>query len=64
VLTPEIKVHFPWRGVISLGSGRDGKRIRRKVSGTTKAVVADRRLETQAPLTTARQPTPHRNGGQ
>ena len=31
-----------WRGVISLGFGADGKRIRRKVSGKTKAVVQDR----------------------
>jgi hypothetical protein len=31
-----------WRGVISLGFGPDGKRIRRKVSGTSKAVVQDR----------------------
>jgi len=31
-----------WRGVISLGFGPDGKRIRRKVSGKTKTVVQDR----------------------
>ena len=31
-----------WRGVVSLGSGPDGKRIRRKVSGKTRAVVQDR----------------------
>ena len=31
-----------WRGVVSLGFGPDGKRIRRKVSGKTKAVVQDR----------------------
>ena len=31
-----------WRGVISLGFGADGKRIRRKVSGKTKAIVQDR----------------------
>jgi len=31
-----------WRGVISLGFGPDGRRIRRKVSGKTKAVVQDR----------------------
>jgi hypothetical protein len=36
--------HCPgrWRGVVSLGSGPDDKRIRRKVSGKTKAFVADR----------------------
>lgn len=31
-----------WRGVISLGFAADGRRIRRKVSGKTKAVVQDR----------------------
>ena len=31
-----------WRGVVSLGFGPDGRRIRRKVSGKTKAVVQDR----------------------
>ena len=31
-----------WRGVISLGYDADGKRIRRKVSGKTKAIVQDR----------------------
>jgi integrase len=31
-----------WRGVISLGYGPEGKRIRRKVGGKTKAVVQDR----------------------
>jgi integrase len=31
-----------WRGVISLGFSADGKRIRRKVSGKTKAAVQDR----------------------
>ena len=31
-----------WRGAISLGFGADGKRIRRKVSGKTKAIVQDR----------------------
>lgn len=30
-----------WRGVVSLGFGPDGKRIRRKVSGKTKAIVRD-----------------------
>jgi hypothetical protein len=41
--------HCPgrWRGVISLGSGPDGKRIRRKVSGSTKAIVADRLAQLQ-----------------
>jgi integrase len=31
-----------WRGVVSLGNGPDGKRIRRKVSGKTRAVIVDR----------------------
>jgi integrase len=31
-----------WRGVVSLGFAPDGKRIRRKVSGKTRAVVQDR----------------------
>ena len=31
-----------WRGVISLGYDADGRRIRRKVSGKTKAIVQDR----------------------
>ncbi len=31
-----------WRGVVSLGFGPDRKRVRRKVSGKTKAVVQDR----------------------
>jgi hypothetical protein len=31
-----------WRGVVSLGFGPAGKRIRRKVSGNSRAVVQDR----------------------
>ncbi len=31
-----------WRGVVSLGARPDGKRIRRKVSGKSRAVVLDR----------------------
>ena len=31
-----------WRGVVSLGFGPDGRRVRRKVSGKTKAAVQDR----------------------
>jgi len=31
-----------WRGVVSLGYGPDGKRIRRKVSGKTRAMVQER----------------------
>jgi integrase len=41
---PDRHRHCPgrWRGVISLGYSPDGKRIRRKVSGKTRAVVQDR----------------------
>src|SRR5215469_16874994 len=39
-----------WRGVISLGFGPDGRRIRRKVSGTTRAIVADRLARLHAEL--------------
>ena len=39
-----------WRGAISLGFGPDGKRIRRKVSGTTRAIVADRLARLHAEL--------------
>jgi integrase len=44
--------HCPgrWRGVISLGSGPDGKRIRRKVSGQTRAVVIDRLAQLHSEL--------------
>ena len=31
-----------WRGVVSLGFDADGKRVRRKVSGKTKAEVKDK----------------------
>ena len=31
-----------WRGVVSLGFGADGKRVRKKVSGQTKAEVRDK----------------------
>jgi hypothetical protein len=31
-----------WRGVISLGYGPDGKRVRRKVRGQTKTEVRDK----------------------
>jgi integrase len=39
-----------WRGAVSLGFGPDGKRIRRKVSGTTRAIVADRLARLHAEL--------------
>ena len=39
-----------WRGVVSLGFGPDGKRIRRKVSGKNKAIVQDRLKKLHADL--------------
>jgi hypothetical protein len=48
-----------WRGVISLGFGADGKRIRRKVSGKTKAIVQDRLKALHADLGTGVRASPH-----
>jgi integrase len=48
-----------WRGVISLGFGADGKRIRRKVSGKTKATVQDRLKALHADLDTGIRATPN-----
>ena len=41
---PQRHRHCPglWRGEITLGHTGDGKRTRRKVSGTTKAAVVDK----------------------
>src|ERR1700684_4530413 len=39
-----------WRGVISLGFGADGKRIRKKVSGQSKAEVRDKLKELHSEL--------------
>jgi integrase len=39
-----------WRGVVSLGFGADGKRIRKKVSGKTKAEVKDKLKELHSEL--------------
>jgi integrase len=52
--------HCPgrWRGVISLGAGPDGKRIRRKVSGQTKAIVADRLAQLHRDLDAGARPAP------
>src|SRR5215469_13291481 len=52
--------HCPgrWRGVISLGSGPDGKRIRRKVSGSTKAIVTDRLTQLHRDLEAVARPAP------
>jgi integrase len=48
-----------WRGVISLGFGADGKRIRRKVSGKTKAAVQDRLKALHADLETGVRASPN-----
>jgi integrase len=48
-----------WRGVISLGFGPDGKRIRRKVSGKTKAAVQDRLKALHADLETGVRASPN-----
>ncbi len=39
-----------WRGVVSLGFSADGKRVRKKVSGQTKAEVRDRLKELHSEL--------------
>ncbi len=39
-----------WRGVVSLGFGADGKRLRKKVSGSTKAEVRDKLKELHSEL--------------
>src|ERR1039457_2807519 len=46
-----------WRGVVSLGFGADGKRIRRKVSGKTKAIVQDRLKTLHGDLETGVRPS-------
>ena len=48
-----------WRGVISLGFGPDGKRIRRKVSGKTKASVQDRLKKLHVDLDTGVRAVPN-----
>jgi hypothetical protein len=47
-----------WRGVISPGSGPDSRRIRRKVSGKTKASVADRLAQLHRDLDAGARPAP------
>jgi hypothetical protein len=39
-----------WRGVVSLGFNADGKRVRKKVSGKTKAEVRDKLKEVHTEL--------------
>jgi hypothetical protein len=39
-----------WRGVVSLGFGPDGKRIRKKVSGKTRTEVKDKLRELHGEL--------------
>jgi integrase len=48
-----------WRGVISLGYGPDGKRIRRKVSGKTKTAVQDRLRALHGDLESGLQTSPN-----
>jgi integrase len=52
--------HCPgrWRGVISLGTGPDGRRIRRKVSGKTRAIVSDRLTQLHRDLEAGARPAP------
>jgi integrase len=52
--------HCPgrWRGVISAGFGPDGKRMRRYVSATTRAAVADKLRKLQADITAGARPAP------
>jgi hypothetical protein len=38
-----------WRGVVSLGFNADGKRVRKEVSGKTKAEVRDKLKEVLCP---------------
>jgi hypothetical protein len=48
-----------WRGAISLGFGAGGKRIRRKVSGKTKAIVQDRLKTLHGDLDVGIKASPH-----
>lgn len=47
-----------WRGAVSLGFGPDGRRVRRKVSGKTKAAVQDRLKALHADIDTGVQAGP------
>ena len=48
-----------WRGVISLGYDADGRRVRRKVSGKTKAIVQDRLKALHSDVETGVRPQPN-----
>jgi integrase len=48
-----------WRGVVSLGFAADGRRIRRKVSGKTKAVVQDRLKTLHSELDSGQRASPN-----
>src|SRR6185436_20990490 len=52
--------HCPglWRGEITIGYTGDGKRTRRKVSGTTKAAVVDKLRDLRAQLDKGLPPSP------
>lgn len=45
-----------WRGVVSLGYGPDGKRVRKKISGKTKTEVKDKLKELHTDLDTGVRP--------
>ena len=49
---------YRYMGAVSLGYGPDGKRIRRKVSGKTKAFVADRLAQLHRDLEAGARPAP------
>jgi len=57
---PQRHRHCPglWRGELTLGYTGDGKRQRRKVSGTTKAAVIDKLRDLRTQLDTGITPKP------
>ena len=57
---PQRHRHCPglWRGEITVGYTGDGKRTRRKVSGTTKAAVVDKLRDLRTQLDTGITPKP------
>ena len=57
---PQRHRHCPglWRGELTLGYTGDGRRTRRKVSGTTKAAVIDKLRDLRAQLDTGITPKP------
>jgi hypothetical protein len=51
-----------WRGVVSLGFAADGKRVRRKVSGTTRTEVKDKLKELHSELDSGSPDNPRLHG--